>query len=109
MPLSQTYVPVAADGNPVEYSLAVVGNHVHVADLSAKVTLTKPAGATGLLCQATGTANVRRTNDGTDPTNALGFRLSWTANDPTIIPCPGTAIEMIQEAAGALLDYVWVK
>lgn len=100
---------VAPDGNPAEFSVAVVGAHVHVADLTAKQTLTKPAGATALLAQNTGTANIRYTLDGTDPTAALGFILRNSSFDPVVIPCPGAAIEMIREGAGATLDYQWVQ
>jgi len=100
--------PVAGDGNASEFSLAVVGTHVTNDDLSTKVTLTKPATATGLLCQNTGTAAIRFTLDGTDPEAAVGFQLP-TGQMPVVIPCPGTAIEMIQEAAGAKLAGQWVK
>lgn len=100
---------VAPDGLPAEFSVTPVGAHTHLAALAAVQNLVKPATATALLCQNTGTAAIRYTLDGTDPTAALGFLLSNSAWDPVLIPCPGAAIEMIQVAAGAALDYQWVK
>jgi hypothetical protein len=86
----------------------LVGSHTHVADLTTIQTITKPAGATSLLCQNTGTTNIRYTLDGTDPTSTNGMQLRNSA-DPLIIYCPGAAIEMIRESAGAALDYQWIR
>lgn len=98
----------AMDGNAVDFSCAVVGTHISTNDLSTKQTYTKPTGATGLLAQNTGSAAIRFTLDGTAPTSAIGFQLP-IGQMPVIIPCPGTAIDMIQEAAGAKLAGQWVK
>jgi hypothetical protein len=99
--------PVAPDGNPSEFSYAVVGAHSSGVDISSKVTLTKPAGATAIILQ-TITQNARYTLDGTDPTTTVGFRLT-AGNEPLVVPVPGSAIEIIQEAATASLQYQWVK
>ena len=102
--------PVAGDGNPSEFSMAVVGAHINVATatLASKQTYTKPEGATALLAQNTGTKNIRFTLDGTDPTASLGFVLPYSQM-PVLLPCPGAAIEMIREADGGALDAQWVK
>ena len=102
--------PQAPDGNPSEFSMATVGAHITTdsATLAAKQTYTKPATATALLAQNTGTKNIRFTLDGTDPTAAVGFVLP-SGQMPVLIPCPGAAIEMILEADGAILDAQWVK
>lgn len=105
-----TVQAVNGDGDPVDFSGEAVGAHIHktAADLATKYTWTKPEGATGLLAQNTGTAAIRYTLDGTDPTSTLGFQLR-ASTDPVIIPCPGAAIEFIREADGAALDAQAVK
>jgi hypothetical protein len=105
-----TVTPMAADGNPSEFSCAVVGAHISVstATLANKYTATKPAGATGLLVQNTGTTALRFTLDGTDPTASVGFQLP-AYQYPFVIPCPGAAIEFIRESAGGTLDAQWVR
>jgi hypothetical protein len=100
---------VALDSNPVSFSLAAVGAHISGTDISSKVTLSKPAGATGLLAQNTGTAAIRFTLDGTDPTTTKGFQLPASMPAPILIPCPGAAIEVIREGAGAALEGQWVR
>lgn len=99
---------IAPDGNASEFSMATVGAHITNSNLAAVTTFTKPAGATALLAQNTGTKGIRFTLDGTDPTASVGFQLP-TGQMPVLIPCPGTAIEMIREDNGAALDAQWVK
>ena len=103
-------IPETQDGKPSEFSMIVIGSHITVssATLASKQTYTKPAGATALLAQNTGTKNIRWTLDGTDPTSAIGFVLPYSQM-PVLIPCPGSAIERIREADGATLDAQWVK
>lgn len=100
-------IQYADDGNPTEFSLAVVGAHSSGVDISSKVTLTKPAGATGILIQAV-TKDACYTLDGTDPTAAKGFVI-YAGQAPYVIPVPGAAIEIIQTAATCRLEYQWVK
>lgn len=99
----------AMDGNAVDFSCATVGAHINNPDVSTKYTWTKPTGATGLLVQNVGTAAIRYTLDGTDPTSTLGFQLPAAMPSPILLPCPGTAIEFIREAAGANLQGQAVK
>lgn len=95
------------DGNPVDFSMAVVGSHVSGTDISSAVTLTKPTGATGILCQVL-TQNARFRLDGVNPTASIGFQLA-IGQLPIVIPVPGADIRFIQEAATASLQYQWVK
>ena len=106
-PFVPNVAPLAGDGNPTEFSCAAVGAHVSGADISNKITLTKPAGATAILIQAI-TKDACYTLDGTDPTATSGFVL-YAGNDPYIIPVPGTAIEIIEAAATCRLEYQWIK
>ena len=62
--------------------------------------------ATKLMVQAF-TQNVRYTIDGSAPTPTFGFRLT-AGNDPTILDYgPDTIIQVIEEAATAILAYCW--
>jgi len=83
-----------------------IGAHSSGADISSAVTLTKPAGATGIIIQAL-TKNVRFRLDGVNPTAAVGFQLK-ADNEPLLISVPGADICVIQEAATASLQYQWV-
>lgn len=83
-----------------------IGAHVSGTNIANAVTLTKPAGATGIILQ-TITQNVRWRLDGTNPTTTVGFQLK-AGNDPLLIAVPGADIRVIQEAATASLQYQWV-
>jgi hypothetical protein len=96
----------ASDNNPVDFSLAVVGTHTSAPSVSSAATIGKPQGATGLLAQAI-TQNVRFTLDYSTPTASRGFQLP-TGQLPVVIPVPGTAIVVIQEAPTADFEYQWV-
>jgi hypothetical protein len=98
------------DDLPVEFGVSAVGTHTHVASaaLANAVTLTKPATATAILMQDTGTQAIRFTLDGTTPEAAVGFQLR-SATDLILIPVPGTVVKVIREADGAALDYQWCK
>ncbi len=98
---------ISVDGNPTDFSLATVGSHVSSPTISGLTVLTKPEGATGILMQ-TITQNIRFTLDGSNPTASGGFQLT-TGQLPVIVPCPGSYITVIQEAATASLQYQWVK
>lgn len=101
---------VSLDDHPVQFGMAVVGAHAHVASatLATAQTYTKPDGATAVLMQNTGTQGIRFTLDGTTPESALGFQLR-AYSDPVLVPCPGASVKAIREADGAALDYQWVK
>ena len=96
-----------ANGDPVLFSGDVVGAHSSDYNISAAVTLFKPAGANGIILQAL-TQNIRFTLDGTTPTASVGFQIPSAAWGPTFIPVPGASIKIIQEAATASLQYQWV-
>ena len=95
-----------SSGNPVDFSLSVIGSHSSTLDVSTAKTIIKPAGAAAILVQ-TITQNVRFTLDGSTPTTTHGFQLA-TGNIPITIPVPGASIKVIEEAATAVLQYQWV-
>ena len=101
--------PLSLDSLPVVFGYAGVGAHISGTDISNKVVLTRPEFATALLAQNTGTAAIRFTLDGTDPTAIKGFMLPASMPSPVLIPCPGAAIEVIQAAVGAALEAQWVR
>ncbi len=80
-----------------------VGAHTSNATLTSAVTLTPPTGATKLLIQIF-TANVRYRLDGTNPTASVGFR--WAAGDSVVLSV-NSAVRIIQESAGAGVEYQW--
>jgi hypothetical protein len=86
-----------------------VGAHVENGSLGSAVELTPPSNATRIMMQAF-TQNVRFTLDGSTPDANTGFQLK-AADPPIVIPVnPGTAgphIQVIQEAATAVLQYQW--
>ena len=98
---------INSDGNPVDFSLAVVGAHSSTLDVSTAKTISKPAGATGILIQAI-TKSVRFTLDGSTPTVSHGFQIAADAA-PVVIPVPGAAIKVIEVAATAVLQYQWTR
>lgn len=89
-------------------ALHSVGAHVADTDVAAVHTLTPPNGALHLLIQAL-EQNVRYTLDGTDPTASVGFQLR--AGDPPIIIIVPTnvTLKVIEETAGAVLQYQWCQ
>lgn len=83
-----------------------LGDHVSDSSLSSAETLTAQSGATALLIQAL-TQNVRFTLDGTTPTATVGFQLK-AGDPPVLIPISyDTAVKVIEEASGAVLQYQW--
>lgn len=89
-------------------AFAPVGAHGSNGSLDAAVTLTPPATANALLIQATG-QNVRYTLDGATPTASVGFLLR--GDDPALIIDVGVGmtIKVIEESAGATVEYQWGK
>jgi hypothetical protein len=86
---------------------APVGAHVSAPNIAAVATLVKPAGAHMIAIQANVQA-VRFTLDGSDPTAARGFRIPADYS-PFIMGVMGASIKVIQEAAGAALEYQWLE
>ena len=85
-----------------------VGTQARNAALSAAVSLTAPAGATGLLIQAF-TQSVRFTLENTVPTATVGFQVSTTDGVVLIPVTPGQVIKVIEVAASASIEYLWVS
>lgn len=83
----------------------LVGAHASVSPSTA-ATVTKPAGANGIILQAV-TADVRYTLDGTTPDGTTGFVLSATAAASTI-SVPSNATLKVYSATGTL-QYQWIK
>jgi hypothetical protein len=81
-----------------------LANHVQNTSLSSVQSLLLPAGANGVLLQAT-SQNVRIRIDGVAPTASVGFQIR--AGDPVVlIPLwQNATIRAIEEAASAKLDY----
>jgi hypothetical protein len=75
-------------------------------DITVAHVITRPDGANKLLIQAL-TQNVRYTINGTNPSATLGFQI--VASDaPVIIPFEAnTEITVIQETAGAEVQFQW--
>ena len=98
-----------ADQVYVTEAYTPVGSHTVVNDLSAAVTLTRPAGATMIAIQAGG-QNVRLTFDGTTPTSgASGVGFKVLADAPVaIFSVSGPSVKVIQEAPTANLQYQWM-
>lgn len=84
-----------------------VGDHTVESDISTATILTPPAGATQVLIQAL-TANVRYTLDGTTPTASVGFVLYVMADPLAIRLGAGGELQIIQETAGATVQYQWL-
>lgn len=84
------------------------GSHTQNGTLSSAVTLTIPAGATGVYVQAL-TQNINFTMEGTTPTSTVGFTL--VANDPVLaIPITTrTVLKFIEVAASATLKYQFYR
>lgn len=86
----------------------LVGSHTSNSSLGSAVTLTPPTGARSLLIQAI-TQNIRVTFDGTTPTASIGFQIR-AGDPPTIVDVPtGTTVKVIQETAGAAVQYQWIS
>lgn len=83
--------------------------HTQRADLTVVRTITPPNIAVTIdriIIQAFD-QNIRYTLDDSDPTPAFGFRLTAT-NDPIMIGLgPDTVLKVVEEAATAVLSYVW--
>ena len=92
----------------VHENYAPVGAHSGGVNIASAVTLTRPAGASGIIMQAI-TQNIRFTLDGSTPTATLGFQLNCNSWGPLMVAVPGTSIKVIQEAATASLQYQWVN
>lgn len=83
-----------------------VEGHQTNATLGTAVTLTAPSRASKLLVQAFG-ANVRFTIGNTAPTATVGFQLK-SEDPPLLIPVTsGQSVQIIQEAAGASVQFQW--
>lgn len=89
-----------------------IGAHTQRADLATVQTVSPPgSGSTAsqvsrIIVQAFD-QNIRYTLDGSDPTTSFGFRLTAT-NDPILIPLgPNTTLKFVEEAATAILSFVW--
>jgi len=87
-----------------------IGVHIQEEELGVIVTLVPPNVAippTKVLVQMRNQQNLRFTLDGSAPTPAFGFRLT-AGRDPIMITLgPDTVVQFIEEAAGAILEYVW--
>ena len=92
----------------VEQIFEPVEAHQVITSLAAAHTLTAPPDASVLLVQAFGQA-VRFTLDGTTPTATTGFQLA-AGDAPLLLPIsPCSRVRLIEEAAGATLQYQWGK
>lgn len=103
----ETRIRQQLNKNPNSYS--IVGAHTQDTTISSATVIALPAGANGLLIQATGQA-IRYTLDGTTPTSSLGFVLA-TSFAPVLITFPGddTVLTVIESAASAAIEYQAVR
>ena len=92
----------------VEFHFTPVGGHYDGTAISSALTLTPVSDATKILIQAL-SQNVRFTLDGTTPTATKGFQLC-VGDPPVLIPVTsGTTLNVIEETAGADVQYQWGK
>lgn len=101
-------VKAVGPGTPMPSSLPItpVGAHTQVTPVPV-ATVAVAAGATAIMMQVQA-QNVRYRLDGVNPTATLGFQLK-AGDPPVVVPVTGADIRFIQEVAGAILDYQWVK
>ena len=94
-------------GHPYDtFEFNPVGAHTRNASLGSAVTLTPPAGATKILIQAM-TNDVRFTLDSSAPSATNGF-IMIADDPPLLIPlAPDVTVRVIQDAAGAEIQYQW--
>ena len=89
-----------------------IGSHQQRADLATVQTVSPPgfgtiASQVSRISVQAFDQNIRYTLDGADPTTSFGFRLTAT-NDPIMIPLgPNTTLKFVEEAATAILSFVW--
>lgn len=85
-----------------------VGNHTSeaVADGVTGMWLAKPANATHLRIQPL-TQAIRYRLDGAQATPTLGFQVA--AGTEVTIPCPNLGISIAEVAAGATIEYQWLR
>lgn len=83
-----------------------IGAHTTDATISAATDLTKPAGATALILQATGQA-VRYTLDGTTPTASTGFRLAANERVELAIGSGVSIVKVIEETSSGAVQWQW--
>lgn len=90
-----------------------LGSSTENSSLSSVLTITAPAYATGLLIQAL-TQNIRITLDGSTPatgtgSTGAGFQIAAGAATVLIPVREGQQIKVIEEAASAVITYLWVR
>lgn len=87
-----------------------IGTHLQDTTIAVATPLTPPntpVQATKIIVQSTGQVSIRYTVDGAMPTPTFGFRL-LAGSDPIMITIgPDTTLQVVGEAAGAIIDYVW--
>ena len=85
-----------------------VGNHTNgaVADGVTGQWLAKPEGATHLRIQPL-TQAIRYRLDGAQATPTTGFQVA--AGTEVTIPCPNLGISIAEVAAGATIEYQWLR
>lgn len=90
-------------------SLAPMGTHERVDDLSSVVTIEVPELCRLVYLENTGTEIIRYRLDGTNPTDSVGFRLTPDMGPVAINLAKGESIKLIEESAGAVLEYILLK
>lgn len=105
MPLSSVRETARAVYN-AEY--LTVGSHTSeaVADGATGQWLAKPEGATHLRIQPLSQA-IRYRLDGGQATPSTGFQVA--AGTEVTIPCPNLGISIAEVAAGATIEYQWLR
>lgn len=85
-----------------------VGDHTRNATLNVAVDLNavRPSFADKIIIQAE-TQNVRYTLDGTAPTATVGFLLLTTEPPVMITVSDATILQVIEAAAGGVIQYIW--
>ncbi len=83
-----------------------VGNHTRLDVAIGGDFIEKPTDATHLKVQVL-TQNIRYTIDGTESSATIGFQLA--AGTETTLPVPNLGISVFEEAAGAIIQYQWLR
>ena len=86
--------------------LVTIGDHTRLDVAAAGDWIAKPAGATHLRMQAL-TQNIRYTIDNSQASATHGFQLA--SGTLVLVPVPNNGISIFEEAAGAIVQYQWVR
>ncbi len=86
--------------------IVTVGDHTMLDLVPGSNWVARPSGATHAKIQAL-TQNIRYRIDGNEASVTEGFQLA--AGSEASVPIPNLGISIVEEAAGAILQYQWYR